>query len=37
MRLGAEVVDLGGLDLCDDVYEIGAITQVTVVQYEVRI
>jgi hypothetical protein len=32
--LGTEIVDLGGLDLCDDVYKIGTVAQVTVVKYE---
>lgn len=34
MRLRAEVVDLGGLDLGDNVDEIGAVAQVAVVQLE---
>jgi hypothetical protein len=32
--LGTEIVDLGGLHLCDDVHEIGAIAQITIMQLE---
>ena len=34
MRLRTEVVDLGRLDLSDDVDEVGAVTQVTIVQFK---
>lgn len=34
MGLGAEVVDLGGEDLGEDVDEVGAVGEVTVVQLE---
>jgi len=34
MGLGAEVVDFGRLDLCDDVYEVSAVTQVAIVELE---
>lgn len=34
VRLRTKVVDLGWLDLCDDVDKVGTVAQVTVVQLE---
>lgn len=34
MTLGAQIVDLSGLDLGNDVHEIGAVAEITIVKLE---
>lgn len=34
MRLGAKIVNFGGLDLGDDVDKISAVAQISIVQFE---